>query len=185
MNCPKCKNPIEEISAICKWCGANIENSTTENYSQNSTQENDYDSEIIALLKQKQKAKAVKLHQAITGERLLNSIDYVSLLDFFADAPEVVRQKYFQKKNKHTAARKRYIWIWVLFVLNIVFLAFAFSYAIVLIVNQYYRWSDSYSFFKRIIESAADVDTVMCFIIALFFVFPIIKLKKRINRIIL
>ena len=23
MNCPKCKNPVEENASICEWCGAN------------------------------------------------------------------------------------------------------------------------------------------------------------------
>ncbi|MDR3236744.1 MAG: hypothetical protein LBT48_08510 [Prevotellaceae bacterium] len=29
MNCPKCKNPIEDNATVCEWCGATIVNNIT------------------------------------------------------------------------------------------------------------------------------------------------------------
>jgi len=31
MNCPKCKNPIEDNAAVCEWCGAEITKNKTPN----------------------------------------------------------------------------------------------------------------------------------------------------------
>jgi hypothetical protein len=36
MNCPNCKNPIEDNASICEWCGENIPNSYNINSNKNS-----------------------------------------------------------------------------------------------------------------------------------------------------
>ena len=85
MNCPKCKNPIEETSIVCEWCGAecvhqDVQTSTldaqlievlSKNNSQNANKASKYTNQ------------AVELYHKTTGKSKWESRYYVIRLNFF------------------------------------------------------------------------------------------------------
>ena len=175
MNCPKCKNPIEDNAAFCQWCGAVVDNSAIEN------QENDFDREIISLLKQKQKRQAVKLYKEKTGEKLLNSIDYVARLDFFVSHAYASDSVWQKSVYNIPVINKCVSWIsilyigrWLLFLFLIYSTLQCISATIIILVESF---SKNYEYLY--------LYSLIPFVFAIIFIVLAIKVKKRINRIIL
>jgi len=106
MNCPKCKNPIEDSAALCQWCGAVVENSEME--SQN--QENGFEETIKEMLSETPYEFVVQYYKETTGKSLEESKYDVFKIDFFRThefADETAWQKYYEdyiEKNKSPVA---------------------------------------------------------------------------------
>ena len=82
MNCPKCKNPIEENATVCEWCGASCVSKRTTNINENKS--NSLDAELISLLEIGQKSQAINLYKERTGEpNVVLCSQYIERLDFF------------------------------------------------------------------------------------------------------
>lgn len=90
MKCPNCKNPIEDNSTICEWCGEGL---VIKNESKN--QINELDAEIIDLVKSGNKLKAVKVYKERTGLSLKESKDYIDKIS--VDLPQNINKT--QKKG--------------------------------------------------------------------------------------
>ena len=71
MNCPKCKNPIEDNATICEWCGSNIKIETKNSLS-------DLNQELLSM--SQNKLAAVKFYHEKTGSGLKQAKDYVDNL---------------------------------------------------------------------------------------------------------
>ncbi|MDR3236743.1 MAG: hypothetical protein LBT48_08505 [Prevotellaceae bacterium] len=103
MNCPKCKNPIEDNATICEWCGAtiiNTDNKPIEN------KINSFDDELLSLLKKGKKLAAVEFYRKVSGEKSSISYQYIDRLDFFRThqyATEDQWNKEVEKKQRTNA----------------------------------------------------------------------------------
>jgi hypothetical protein len=132
MNCPKCKNPIEDNVAVCEWCGANCV-SQIDNLSTQEKETNGLDDELIALLSKHSfpNGKLLNIHpaknlyQETTGKSNGESIYYVSRLNFFRThkyADESAWQKEWEKQKKRG---KILVWVFIIcFLIPIAILIF-------------------------------------------------------------
>jgi ribosomal protein L7/L12 len=84
MNCPNCKNPIENNNVTCEWCGFSL---------QCEEKHSSLDSELLDIIKTGGKLQAVKTHRKRTGVGLKESKKYVDEL---------------YAQNKHILSNKKY-----------------------------------------------------------------------------
>ena len=64
MNCPNCKNPIQEDVTECEWCGVKIESKNNLNKTENLNNNSNLDPELLELLEME---SSEKNGQAKTG----------------------------------------------------------------------------------------------------------------------
>jgi len=122
MNCPKCKNPIEDNAAFCQWCGAVVDNSVIEN------QENDFEYVIKNMLTNTKYDDVVQYYKETTGKNTEESKYEVSRLDYFRThefADETAWQKYYEEYQENRKSIDNSIQIigWILFIIIAIFLA--------------------------------------------------------------
>ena len=72
MNCPNCKNPIQENSSTCEWCGFTINESKSKEY--------DLDANLLEICKMGKKLSAVIICKEQKKQTLKEAKDYVDRL---------------------------------------------------------------------------------------------------------
>jgi uncharacterized Zn finger protein (UPF0148 family) len=97
MLCPNCKNPIEENTIICEWCGVHFASKEQEKTTEQAELNNDLDMELISLLTNGKKSQALKLYKEYTGCSTEKSLDYINRLKH-----QIARKNFFLKHKGTT-----------------------------------------------------------------------------------
>ena len=101
MNCPKCKNPIEDNALICEWCGVLISNEVQKNTEETTSH---LDVELISLLAKGEKEQAINLYKQKTGETSKSVCKaYIERLDFFRTHELATELTWAKQVNKRRA----------------------------------------------------------------------------------
>lgn len=117
MNCPNCKNPINDNATVCEWCGASCVSSKENEYHENSL-----DVELLKVLSESptplQIKKAIEVYCKQTGYNGSIARNYISTL-WYNNFPIASARK--RKKAKKDI---KIIIFTALFIFLIVFLSF-------------------------------------------------------------
>lgn len=83
MDCPTCKNPINDNSTTCEWCSCTINNNIQSEALKDGTSLqtiNPIDEKILEYVRQGNKLAAVKVYKDATGNELKKCVTYVEKL---------------------------------------------------------------------------------------------------------
>ena len=141
MICDKCKNPINDNSAVCEWCGASCVSSKVNNATE-SIFSND-DAELLSLCKKLRIKDAILLCQKNNGLPRYESIEYVKKLYYFSTNKHAAEYEYKKKLLKRKRGLK---WLRVLAIFLLPIIAL---FGFILPSIEIFR--DNYSAFERVL----------------------------------
>ena len=106
MNCPKCKNPIADNVTECEWCGMSF--AIIENEKQvEKVKINILDADLISLLAQGQKSKAIELYKKRTGANNYDCRYHVARLSFFLQHEHATESTWLNYVEK---SKRKWLW---------------------------------------------------------------------------